>query len=268
MMTAADRSLPRPARPHDAAVGGYDLGQATPRPAVRLDRGRTSPAETTSAGAALRAFVDHFEEGLAVVDARGRVLFANTVARAIIRGPLLLATDGVLRGGTAGDSMALRALIAGCADGGGGSLRLARDDDSLLIAANAAGPAEDPQDQAAVLLRLTDPARVRLPDRQALQAQFGLTPTEAAFALEMLAGHDLAASAVRRGITLNTGRVHLRRIFEKTETRRQAALIRLLLLCPRPVTGCGAPDDDARSGHGQGHEDERKPRRNWARSSA
>jgi DNA-binding CsgD family transcriptional regulator len=29
--------------------------------------------------------------------------------------------------------------------------------------------------------------------------------------------------------------VHLRHLFEKTGTRRQAELVRLLLLCPQPI---------------------------------
>jgi DNA-binding CsgD family transcriptional regulator len=68
-----------------------------------------------------------------------------------------------------------------------------------------------------------------------LQDLFGFTPAELALATDILAGHDLAASAARRRITLHTARAHLRRLFEKTGTRRQAELMRLLLLCPQPV---------------------------------
>ncbi|MBY0398607.1 MAG: helix-turn-helix transcriptional regulator, partial [Thermoleophilia bacterium] len=68
-----------------------------------------------------------------------------------------------------------------------------------------------------------------------LQDQFGFTPAEAALAVDILAGNDLAASATRRRITRNTARVHLRHLFEKTGTRRQAELVRLLLLCPQPI---------------------------------
>ena len=68
-----------------------------------------------------------------------------------------------------------------------------------------------------------------------LQAQFGFTPAEAALAVDILAGNDLAASATHRRITRNTARVHLRHLFEKTGTRRQAELVRLLLLCPQPI---------------------------------
>ncbi|MCJ2120630.1 helix-turn-helix transcriptional regulator [Methylobacterium sp. J-001] len=70
-----------------------------------------------------------------------------------------------------------------------------------------------------------------------LQDLFGFTPAEAALATDILAGHDLAASAARRRITVHTARAHLRRLFEKTGTNRQAELMRLLLLllCPLPV---------------------------------
>lgn len=86
-----------------------------------------------------------------------------------------------------------------------------------------------------MLLRIIDPDSAPLPDPGALQDQFGFTPAEAALATDILAGNDLAASAARRRITLHTARAHLRRLFEKTGTRRQAALMRLLLLCPQPV---------------------------------
>ncbi|TDM90188.1 LuxR family transcriptional regulator, partial [Lactobacillus crispatus] len=77
----------------------------------------------------------------------------------------------------------------------------------------------------------------RLPDPGVLQDQFGFTPADAALAIDILAGNDLAASATRRQITRNTARGHPRHLFEKTGTRRQAELMRLLLLCPQPIAG-------------------------------
>lgn len=190
----------------------------------------------TPVAAALEAFVDQFEQGVAVVDKFGCVLFLNREAQGIVRGAHLRLASGRLRASAPSGSIALRKLIADCAASGyGGSLRLGCEEQTLLIAATAFPSGASAKGDLIVLLRLIDPANARPPTKEALQAQFGLTLTEAAFALEMLAGNDLAASAARRGITLNTARAHLRRIFEKTETRRQAALMRLLLLCPRSI---------------------------------
>lgn len=62
-----------------------------------------------------------------------------------------------------------------------------------------------------------------------LQQCFGLTPAEAAFAVEIAKGDGKPAAAERRGISFATARTHLSNIFEKTGTHRQAELIRLLL---------------------------------------
>ena len=62
-----------------------------------------------------------------------------------------------------------------------------------------------------------------------LRRRFGLTKAEAAFALEIAKGDGIQASADRLGVSLSTARTHLARIFEKTDTRRQAELVRLLM---------------------------------------
>ncbi len=67
--------------------------------------------------------------------------------------------------------------------------------------------------------------------RQGLQQRFGLTPTEAALTLEMLKGDGRSAAAGRCGISINTARTHLTRIFEKVGVKRQAELVRVVLDC-------------------------------------
>ncbi|CAM3350615.1 hypothetical protein JHFBIEKO_5580 [Methylobacterium mesophilicum] len=233
MLAAADPTPLMPSVPpaplRDTRGGGSDRSDGADGP----QRSRVDP---TGIAAALQAFVEHFEEGVAVLAPCGRVLFLNCAARAMVLGVPLRLVDGHLRAGAPNDTAALRRMVSGCAVTGSGSIRLVSEDKTLLIAASALAPTPYGTAEPAVLLRLIDPATIRLPGKDMLQVQFGLTPAEAAFALEMLAGNDLVASASHRGITLHTARVHLRRIFEKTETRRQAAMIRLLLLCPRLVT--------------------------------
>ena len=64
---------------------------------------------------------------------------------------------------------------------------------------------------------------------ESLQQRFGLTPAEAAFALEIIKGDGRQAAADRLGITVGTARTHLSSIFDKTGSKRQAELVRLLL---------------------------------------
>lgn len=206
-------------------------------------RASTQPtAPRMGIDAALYAFVEHLEEGVAVVDRRGSTLFLNRAARAIVGGAHLCLVEGYLRARASNNGMALRKMITRCvAEGRGSAMRLASEDDILLITASPVPALGCPPTEAAILLRLIDPATIRLPDKDVLRDHFSLTSTEAAFALELLAGNDLVTSAARRGIAPSTGRVHLRRLFEKTGMHRQAALIRLLLLCTRPMIGQGMP---------------------------
>jgi DNA-binding CsgD family transcriptional regulator len=60
-------------------------------------------------------------------------------------------------------------------------------------------------------------------------AAFGFTPREAALAVELANGSDLAAAAHRLGISVGTARNYLKAIFTKTGTHRQAELVALLL---------------------------------------
>ncbi|MBI1291456.1 hypothetical protein GC173_09470 [bacterium] len=61
-----------------------------------------------------------------------------------------------------------------------------------------------------------------------LRSRFGLTAAEAALAFEMLVGDGRQAAASRCGISINTARTHLTRVFDKTGVRRQAELIALV----------------------------------------
>ena len=61
-----------------------------------------------------------------------------------------------------------------------------------------------------------------------LRSRFGLTAAEAVLAFEMLAGDGREAAARRCGISINTARTHLTRIFDKTGVKRQAELIALV----------------------------------------
>jgi DNA-binding CsgD family transcriptional regulator len=61
-----------------------------------------------------------------------------------------------------------------------------------------------------------------------LTETWGLTMAEARLALEMMDGDGRAAAAERCGISVNTARTHLGRIFEKLGVHRQAELIRRL----------------------------------------
>lgn len=81
----------------------------------------------------------------------------------------------------------------------------------------------------AVCVVITDPDAQRLLPIQRVQAAFGLTEAEARLASLLASGAELKSAAAELKITYGTARARLAEIFQKTETRRQGELIKLLL---------------------------------------
>jgi DNA-binding CsgD family transcriptional regulator len=65
-------------------------------------------------------------------------------------------------------------------------------------------------------------------DRLAVAEAFRLTPRECEVAVLLADGHDLPRIAAMLGVGLSTVRYHLKRAFEKTGMRSQAALAALI----------------------------------------
>jgi len=80
-----------------------------------------------------------------------------------------------------------------------------------------------------ILLFVSDPDRDAPPSAPLLATLFGLSPAEVKLTLALLHGHGLQAAARAAGITLGTAHTHLRHIFSKTGTSRQAELVHLIL---------------------------------------
>jgi len=76
---------------------------------------------------------------------------------------------------------------------------------------------------------VSDPETERTLPVARLRAAFGLTEAEARLAALLAAGDDLRAAAEKLAITYGTARARLAQIFQKTDTRRQGELIKLLL---------------------------------------
>ncbi len=83
--------------------------------------------------------------------------------------------------------------------------------------------------QPAVSVVVIDPEHEASLSGRRLREAFGLTEAEARLAALLTTGAELRDAAQRLGITYGTARTRLSQIFQKTDTRRQPALIRLLL---------------------------------------
>jgi DNA-binding CsgD family transcriptional regulator len=87
----------------------------------------------------------------------------------------------------------------------------------------------------AVCVVISDPEQSAvLPQRQ-LAAAFGLTGAEAKLAAQLANGEDLRAAAENLRISYATARARLAEVFQKTSTRRQAELVRLILTTFPPL---------------------------------
>jgi len=191
------------------------------------------------------AGLDRLPQGVLLVDATARVLFANRKAAGLLdAGDGVRLDAGVLSALDADAGRTLRKLIASCASmsdivsGPGGELAVHRDGRrpslNVLVAPLGGQAAIDampwilPQRPVAIVL-IIDPEDALLARLDRLRTRFGLSRAEAALALEIVKGDGRQAAADRLGISVATARSHLSRIFDKTGTRRQAELVRLLL---------------------------------------
>jgi len=183
--------------------------------------------------------LNRFPQAVILADALARVIFANRAAERVLGagGALSLENDG-LRAETLGETRLLRQAIANCAgprselDGTGRRLRLSRGHRTpltVLVVPHRSGIHWVDALRPTAILFMTDPEQAAEVRSEWLREDFGLTAAEAGFTREILKADGLRAAADRLGISLTTARTHLARVFDKTGTRRQAELVRLIL---------------------------------------
>jgi DNA-binding CsgD family transcriptional regulator len=91
------------------------------------------------------------------------------------------------------------------------------------------GGGTGPRNAARVIVLIREPDAPRAFDREALSKSYDLTPREAELAILLATGHTLSGAAAVLKIGLSTVRWYLKHLFEKTDTHRQAELIRLVV---------------------------------------
>jgi DNA-binding CsgD family transcriptional regulator/PAS domain-containing protein len=89
---------------------------------------------------------------------------------------------------------------------------------------------DETRGRAVALLLVVDPEIEPEPPAALLRRLYHLTQTEAEVALHVMRGVDLKQISERLGVSLTTVRTHLQHVFDKTDTHRQAELVRLLHL--------------------------------------
>jgi DNA-binding CsgD family transcriptional regulator len=90
-----------------------------------------------------------------------------------------------------------------------------------------------------VLVLITDPERQAPANGDLLRELFQLTRKEAAITAKLSEGKSVEQAATELSVTYETARTHLRRIFSKTGTSRQAELLLLIARLPTIRNGGG-----------------------------
>jgi hypothetical protein len=228
----ATLTLVRP-RSEDAAV--TDRRGAPRRPGPKAARSQV-PGDLAAAAGAL---LNHLDHAIVLLDPRGYVRLANAAARRIAaRGDCLrirtrrvqlterqaqAALEAFLNVGTMEDSLP------------NGPLCLCRRSNGpvryVIVAAWLDSSASVLQPLASLLIY--EPYRVGRISSELLASLYGLTRMESQLASALYIVPRLDAAAARCGVTLNTAKTHLKRVFSKCAVSSKAELLRLLALGPR-----------------------------------
>jgi DNA-binding CsgD family transcriptional regulator len=190
--------------------------------------------------------LDGLRQGLLLVDAAAGILAANRQAQALVAvGDGLRRSPDGLCADTPEQTRALRRLISAAAKPGGtgraaGTIaiprRFARRPLAVLVASchPRTRLAAAIRPQHAALVFIADPECAPPAPSDALRQLYRLSRVEADVALAVLRGQGVEAMAESLGVPPSAARTHLQDIFDKTEIRRQAYLVQLLL--------CSVPD--------------------------
>jgi DNA-binding CsgD family transcriptional regulator len=180
--------------------------------------------------------LDHLRAGVILLDRRGRIVSMNARA-ASIRDRVFAIQSGQLTPHDTEMASAFGRMLQGVSAAAhphdippDAAIRLRCADGSSFLARAAplAGPAIDVFMRARILLLLTPLQSAGFESLDRLRNVFGLTRAEARLARSLASGDDLAAAAVRLGVSQGTLRGALKAIFRKTGAKRQAELVGLL----------------------------------------
>jgi DNA-binding CsgD family transcriptional regulator len=232
-------------RPRQGAAFGHDdierLRLLLPhlQRALRLHR-RMAELELER-DAALRA-LDQLPWGVMLVDEHRNRLRANRHAQEIlVAADGLMARGNTLRAELADETARLDRLLSRALDrtapqgpNAGGTLSITRPSGahplSVAVVPLHIKTAVLGERGPIAAIFVTDPDIPLASNEQHMRELYALTAGEARLASCLLQGKSVDEAAAAMGITVNTARAYLKRIYNKTGVRRQPELVRLLLL--------------------------------------
>ncbi len=225
------RFYTKPCEPNLLAEGIEDAVEAWRRSTGRT-KAKISLSERIGAAA-----LNHLRLAIIVLDANARVQYVNSAGAELFakEDGLHWGHEEICRASTPEQTKRLHELIAAAANNNldelnEGIMAVTRPDMRRALCL-AISPLEDGSGNMGgyAVMFVSDPDRPIIPDPEAIANLFGLTPSEANLTHALVIGERIEKAAEANDITVSTARTYLKQIFQKTQTNRQADLIRLVL---------------------------------------
>lgn len=191
----------------------------------------------------LERAVDELNIGVILTDSNGLVGYCNQYAKTIAesKSGLIGAVGAPLKTTSEQDTAKLRAYIERAAAEAGKleqrssqfAMALGASEEAgsqyVAIVGLAPGEASGSLSEAGVVVFATRRGTAATVPESILRDLFGLTGSEASLTKHILECKGVATAAQKSDMGLSTARTHLKRVFAKTQTSRQAALVDLVL---------------------------------------
>lgn len=168
--------------------------------------------------------------GILVVDREARITFANCTAKDLLqfhKGASVHAQPpaDTLQSGAL--NRRLRQAISGGEHPAGGYLALptAGDKRLIVLVVPCRNDEAGARGEASSILFVSDLAAEHDVDLSPIASLYELTPAETRLLEGLVRGERVGEYAKQAGITLNTAKSHLKRLFTKTQTSRQSDLV-------------------------------------------
>jgi DNA-binding CsgD family transcriptional regulator len=197
--------------------------------------------------AATLAGFDRLASGVILLGNQGNVIFANRAARRVLQLEdglrLRAAAQGrtFLAANAMDDQRALNAAIKQCTEPDGvvvphfsNALRINRPSGLAAYTLNVSALPEQNEfgagaDRPCAIGFLNDPQEPVKVEAEVLNRLYGLTAAECRLAAHLCEGEALSVIAKRLKVSESTVKTQLQSIFDKTQTRRQVQLVKLLI---------------------------------------
>ena len=219
-----------------AARQTNDGGRAVPG---KVSRGPFQLVQAGGFSGLGRIILDKLDRGVVLLDARGRVRDANSLAvRVLEAGDGMALRSGRFAFADAALDLRLSRMIAqygGGAAGGTAALaaRVSRSGGASYRVVVTPVPTDADERDVAFVALIYAPDEQREISTDVLRELYGLTPAQAQVARSLFSGRSVEESAAALKLSLNTVRTHLKQIFTRCEVQSQAELLHLLAQGPQ-----------------------------------